>query len=151
METGTLRAWLVAALALCTMVYAAVEVPKTIEQPGTQPAEIGNLDVDAVGSDLAAAQAELDDVLSLGGAFEAVDTLKSRLVASMADRTRRIESGDQTVVGVNAYTETAEGQVKAVVKGGESVKTAAKGDEIQIVKAAIAEARNAIADAEIEI
>ncbi|MEQ8439015.1 MAG: protein meaA [Ilumatobacter fluminis] len=56
-----------------------------------------------------AAQAELDDVLSLGGAFEAVDTLKSRLVASMADRTRRIESGDQTVVGVNAYTETADG------------------------------------------
>ena len=56
-----------------------------------------------------AAQAELDDVLSLGGAFEAVDTLKSRLVASMADRTRRIESGEQTVVGVNAYTETAEG------------------------------------------
>ena len=38
-----------------------------------------------------AAQAELDDVLSLGGAFEAVDTLKSRLVASMADRTRRID------------------------------------------------------------
>jgi (2R)-ethylmalonyl-CoA mutase len=53
-----------------------------------------------------AAQAELDDVLSLGGAFEAVETLKSRLVASMAARTRRIESGEQTVVGVNAYTET---------------------------------------------
>jgi (2R)-ethylmalonyl-CoA mutase len=53
-----------------------------------------------------AAQAELDDVLSLGWAFEAVETLKSRLVASMAARTRRIESGEQTVVGVNAYTET---------------------------------------------
>ena len=52
-----------------------------------------------------AAQAELDDVLALGGAFEAVDVLKSRLVASMAERTRRIESGDQTVVGVNAFTE----------------------------------------------
>ena len=44
----------------------------------------------------AAAQAELDDVLELGGAFEAVETLKSRLVGSMATRTRRIESGDQT-------------------------------------------------------
>jgi (2R)-ethylmalonyl-CoA mutase len=52
------------------------------------------------------AQAELDDVLALGGAFEAVDTLKSRLVASMAERTRRIESGEQVVVGVNRYTET---------------------------------------------
>jgi (2R)-ethylmalonyl-CoA mutase len=54
------------------------------------------------------AQAELDDVLSLGGAFEAVETLKSRLVASMAARTRRIEAGEQVVVGVNAFTETAE-------------------------------------------
>ena len=55
-----------------------------------------------------AAQAELDDVLQLGGAFEAVDTLKTRLVASMAERTRRIESGEQVVVGVNRFTETAE-------------------------------------------
>ncbi len=55
----------------------------------------------------AAAQAELDDVLAMGGAFEAVETLKSRLVASMAERTRRIESGDQTVVGVNDFTDTA--------------------------------------------
>ncbi len=54
-----------------------------------------------------AARAELDDVLAQGGAFEAVDVLKSRLVASMAERTRRIESGEQTVVGVNAYTEGA--------------------------------------------
>ncbi len=53
-----------------------------------------------------AAQAELDDVLSLGGAFDAVETLKSRLVSSMAERTRRIESGEQTVVGVNSFTET---------------------------------------------
>jgi (2R)-ethylmalonyl-CoA mutase len=56
---------------------------------------------------LDAAQAELDDVLAMGGAFEAVDTLKSRLVTSMAERTRRIESGEQTVVGINAFTESA--------------------------------------------
>ncbi|CAB4812634.1 unannotated protein [freshwater metagenome] len=53
-----------------------------------------------------AAWSELQDVLSLGGAFEAVDELKGRLVSSMAVRTRRIESGEQVVVGVNAYTET---------------------------------------------
>ncbi len=53
-----------------------------------------------------AAWAELQDVLALGGAFAAVDELKGRLVTSMAERTRRIESGEQTVVGVNAYTET---------------------------------------------
>ncbi len=56
-----------------------------------------------------AAQAELDDVLALGGAFSQVgiEELKTRLVTSQAERTRRIESGEQLVVGVNAYTETA--------------------------------------------
>ncbi|MET0803290.1 MAG: protein meaA, partial [Acidimicrobiales bacterium] len=57
---------------------------------------------------LDAATAELDDVLALGGAFEAIDELKTRLVGSHVERMRRIESGDLTVVGVNAYTETAE-------------------------------------------
>ena len=53
-----------------------------------------------------AAWAELQEVLELGGAFAAVDELKGRLVRSMADRTRRIEAGEQVVVGVNAFTES---------------------------------------------
>ncbi len=53
-----------------------------------------------------AAQAELDEVLAMGGAFGAIEELKARLVRSMAARTARIESGDQTVVGVNRFTET---------------------------------------------
>ena len=52
------------------------------------------------------AWAELEEILAMGGAFDAVETLKSRLVASMAERTRRIESGDQIVVGVNQFTES---------------------------------------------
>jgi (2R)-ethylmalonyl-CoA mutase len=55
-----------------------------------------------------AAWAELQEVLALGGAFAAVDELKGRLVRSMAERTRRIEAGDQVVVGVNAFAETTE-------------------------------------------
>ena len=47
-------------------------------------------------------------MLAIGGAFEAVDELKGRLVRSMAERTRRIESGEQIVVGVNSFTETAD-------------------------------------------
>jgi ethylmalonyl-CoA mutase len=65
------------------------------------------------------ASAELDDVLSLGGAFEAVEELKGRLVRSMAQRTRRIESGQQIVVGVNRFTETTEsplGGAESIVK-----------------------------------
>ncbi|MBV8463062.1 MAG: cobalamin-dependent protein, partial [Acidimicrobiales bacterium] len=53
------------------------------------------------------AWAELEDVLALGGAFEAIDELKARLVASQAERVRRIESGELQVVGVNCFTETA--------------------------------------------
>ena len=55
-----------------------------------------------------AAWAEFEEVMSLGGAFAAVEDLKGRLVRSMAERTRRIESGDQVVVGMNSYTETEE-------------------------------------------
>jgi len=53
------------------------------------------------------AQAELDEVLALGGAFEAIEELKGRLVRSHAERIRKIESGELTVVGVNKFTETA--------------------------------------------
>jgi (2R)-ethylmalonyl-CoA mutase len=53
-----------------------------------------------------AAQAELDDIIARGGAFAEVDSLKAGLVASMARRTRRIESGEQVVVGVNRFTES---------------------------------------------
>ena len=53
-----------------------------------------------------AAQAELDDVLELGGAFAAIDELKVRLVLSHAERVRRIERGDQIVVGVNDFVES---------------------------------------------
>ena len=49
---------------------------------------------------------ELQEILDRGGAFESVDELKGRLVSSMADRTRRIESGEQVVVGVNRFTES---------------------------------------------
>ncbi len=52
------------------------------------------------------AQAELDEVLELGGAFEAIEELKNRLVRSHADRMRRIERGDLTVIGVNRFAET---------------------------------------------
>ena len=69
----------------------------------------GSVVMDALCDELEeSVQAELDDVLALGGAFEAIDELKGRLVRSHTERMRRIESGDQTVVGVNDFVETAE-------------------------------------------
>jgi (2R)-ethylmalonyl-CoA mutase len=64
-----------------------------------------------------AAWAELGDVLSLGGAFEAIEEIKGRLVRSLSERTRRIESGEQVVVGVNAFTETT----RSPLEGEESI------------------------------
>src|SRR3546814_15753132 len=49
----------------------------------------------------------MTEILELGGAFEASDEMKGRRVRSHAERMRRIESGEQVVVGVNAFTETA--------------------------------------------
>ncbi|HSV67729.1 MAG TPA: protein meaA [Mycobacteriales bacterium] len=54
------------------------------------------------------ARAEMRRVAELGGAVAAVESgyLKSQLVSSLAERRRRVESGAETVVGVNAYTTT---------------------------------------------
>jgi (2R)-ethylmalonyl-CoA mutase len=54
------------------------------------------------------ASAELEEILARGGAFEAIEEMKSRLVMSQADRSRRIEEGSQVVVGVNRFVEGAE-------------------------------------------
>jgi (2R)-ethylmalonyl-CoA mutase len=55
------------------------------------------------------ARAEMTRIDELGGAVAAVESgyLKSELVASHARRRARIESGDEVVVGVNRFTETA--------------------------------------------
>ncbi len=65
-----------------------------------------------------ASWAELENVLSLGGAFEAIDELKSRLVGSQADRVRRIETGELEVVGVNCFTETADSPLASEIGSG---------------------------------
>jgi len=53
-----------------------------------------------------AATAELEWVLDGGGTFAMIDRIKGRLVQSHAERVRRIEAGDTTVVGVNRFTGT---------------------------------------------
>ena len=55
---------------------------------------------------LEGARAEMAIVDEHGGAVEAVDYMKAALVDSHRERIRRIEAGEQVVVGVNRYTET---------------------------------------------
>ncbi len=52
------------------------------------------------------AKAELATIEAMGGAVEAIDYMKRRLVESNSERLRQIESGQQIVVGVNKWTET---------------------------------------------
>ncbi len=52
------------------------------------------------------AKAELATIEAMGGAVEAIDYMKRRLVESNTERLRQIESGAQVVVGVNKWTET---------------------------------------------
>jgi (2R)-ethylmalonyl-CoA mutase len=66
------------------------------------------------------ARAEIDRVLEMGGAVAAVESgyLKSALVSSLALRRRRIESGEDVVVGVNKYTETEPNPLQGAEDGG---------------------------------
>jgi len=52
------------------------------------------------------ARAELAHIDELGGAIAAIQYMKQKLVESHSERVRRIESGELTIVGVNAYTES---------------------------------------------
>ena len=67
---------------------------------------------------LAGARAELDIVQDKGGAVEAVPYMKAALVDSHRERVRRIEAGEQTVVGINRYTETEDSPLTADAEGG---------------------------------
>src|SRR5207237_2970209 len=79
-----------------------------------------------------AATAELDDVVALGGAFEAIDELKGRLVRSHTERVRRIENGELKIVGVNVCTETAPSPLDA----DELILTVARGVQDPLTAAA---------------
>jgi (2R)-ethylmalonyl-CoA mutase len=59
------------------------------------------------------AWAEVEAVLGRGGVVPAVEYVKERLVASHAARIAGIERGDQIVVGVNKFTETAPSPLQA--------------------------------------
>jgi (2R)-ethylmalonyl-CoA mutase len=67
---------------------------------------------------LEGAREEMRHVAELGGAVEAVDYMKAALVESQRRRWQRIESGDQTVVGMNRFTSTEPSPLTAGADGG---------------------------------
>ncbi|MCK6553942.1 protein meaA [Candidatus Binatia bacterium] len=58
-----------------------------------------------VGEIMDGAVAELERIRKIGDAAEAIEIMKRSLVASHAERQRKIETGELTVVGVNKFTE----------------------------------------------
>ncbi len=67
---------------------------------------------------LEGARAEMAIVAEHGGAVDAVPYMKAALVESHRERIRRIEAGEQKVVGQNVYTETEPSPLTADGDGG---------------------------------
>jgi ethylmalonyl-CoA mutase len=67
---------------------------------------------------LQGARAEMAVVAEHGGAVEAVPYMKAALVDSHRERIRRIEEGEQVVVGQNRFTETEVSPLTADAEGG---------------------------------
>ena len=108
-----------------------------------------------------AARKEYDRVTEMGGSVQAVDYMKAELVRSNTERMRRIESGEQVVVGVNAFTSSEPSPLMTGVDGGIlKVDPASEAEQVERLQAfraerdndavasALAELRRAVADGE---
>jgi (2R)-ethylmalonyl-CoA mutase len=83
------------------------------------------------------AMAELAHIDALGGAIKAVETgyIKERLVESNAARVAAIESGDQVVVGVNAFTDAADSGLEVGTAAVVTVDASAERDQVERLQA----------------
>ncbi|HEX2298336.1 MAG TPA: methylmalonyl-CoA mutase family protein, partial [Pseudonocardiaceae bacterium] len=81
------------------------------------------------------ARAEIDRVQAMGGAIAAVESgyMKSQLVSSLAARRRRLEAGEDVVVGVNRFTETDPSPLQA--EGAAAIETVDPATEAQLIEA----------------
>ncbi|XDA97765.1 protein meaA [Sulfitobacter sp. LCG007] len=119
----------------------------------------GNPAVDAKVAELKdGARAELANIGAMGGAIEAIEYMKGRLVESNAERLGRIEAGETVVVGVNRWQQgeasplmTGDGGIMVVdpaVEAAqvESLKAWRAARDETAVQAALAELRAAARD-----
>ncbi|MCA8868158.1 MAG: protein meaA [Rhodobacteraceae bacterium] len=76
------------------------------------------------------AREELAQIDAMGGAIQAIEYMKGRLVDSNAARLGRIETGETTVIGVNRFTEGAESPLTSGDGSIMVVDPAAEADQI---------------------
>lgn len=93
---------------------------------------------------LKGALAQLTLIDEMGGAQNAIDYMKSELVASNAKRVRAVETGEMTVVGVNRWTETEASPLSAGESAIETVDPRLEAGVVERIKA-WREARDAVA------
>jgi (2R)-ethylmalonyl-CoA mutase len=94
------------------------------------------------------ARAEMAVVAEHGGAVEAVPYMKAALVDSNRERIRRIEAGEQVVVGQNRFTQTEDSPLTADAQGGILVvDPAAQAEQIEALRRWRAERDQAAVDA----
>ncbi|MFR9800722.1 protein meaA [Pseudonocardia sp. RS010] len=104
-----------------------------------------------------AAQAEIDRVQEMGGAVAAVENgyMKGELVTALAERRRRIESGEDVVVGVNRFETTEPSPLQGDAAAIETVDPATEAAAIAAItrwrasrdQAAVSEALTRLRDA----
>jgi (2R)-ethylmalonyl-CoA mutase len=98
---------------------------------------------------VAGARAEIQRVLDSGGAVAAVESgyMKGQLVSSLAERRRRIESGEAVVVGVNKFDNTEPSPLQAEgAKAIETVDPAVEAAAVEAIRRWRAERDNAAVD-----
>ena len=83
----------------------------------------------------AAAKAELARIDAMGGAVAAIDTMKRALVESNTERVRRIEAGEQIVVGVNRWPETEPSPLAAGVGVVEAIDPEIEREQVEKLEA----------------
>ncbi len=97
---------------------------------------------------LEGARAEMAVVAEHGGAVEAVPYMKGALVDAHRERIQRIESGEQTVVGQNRFTETEDSPLTSDGDGGILVvDPAVEAEQVQAVRRWRSERDQAAVDA----
>jgi (2R)-ethylmalonyl-CoA mutase len=97
---------------------------------------------------LQGAREEMAVVAEHGGAVQAVPYMKAALVESHRERIRRIESGEQTVVGQNRYVESEPSPLTADAEGGILVvDPAVEAEQIEAVRRWRSERDQAAVDA----
>ncbi len=97
---------------------------------------------------VAGARDEMAAVADQGGAVAGVEYMKAALVESHRERIRRIEAGEQIVVGINKYPETEPSPLTADAEGGILVvDPAVEAQQIQALQRWRAERDQAAVDA----